>query len=625
MYISRFQLGNYKSFFEPAPLQFAQGFNIVAGQNHSGKTALLEALGLSFAGNPHRSLKTLPAKDTIPDQVSWADVSFTVIRKELVEFLLANSGSFQIARPAIGSSYANSIGYAEHSEQSAERLLSALFSEESLTFKLRAESRPGQGFGWRALAIPTYDSYLAERQGPAWNYIVCTIDRSGRPRITGAVANSHPTDIGLHLVGVFRKHVYRFAAERMNVGRGAHGNQTLLAQNASNLHEVLSQLQHNTSRFRELNRQLNGILPQVKQVSVRGTAPGHVEIVVWCHDPESQREDLVVPLWESGTGIGQVLSILYVVMTSENPQTIIIDEPQSFLHPGAARKLIQFLKLYPQHQFIMATHSATIISATNPKTITLAIYEDSETRLQQLDVAAEKGIQRTLTELGIRLSDLFGADNVLWVEGRTEEKCFPLIVEKILRRSLMGTEVLGIRQTGDLEGRDAKKVFEIYRSLTKGASLLPPAIAFILDEECRDEVAKQEMFKLSGKLAVFLPRRMYENYLLNPRAIAETANAIDGFRPNPLTEEEVRAALDAKVADPSYFCPHAYMADGTDRTKKVNAARVLEELFERFSETRVTYQKVLHGVALTEWLVKNAPGDLNEVAEALSRVLSSVG
>jgi hypothetical protein len=60
----------------------------------------------------------------------------------------------------------------------------------------------------------------------------------------------------------------------------------------------------------------------------------------------------------------------------------------------------------------------------------------------------------------------------------------------------------------DLEGRDAKRVFEIYRTLAKGASLLPPAFAFILDEECRDEVAKKELFKLSGEFAIFLPRRM---------------------------------------------------------------------------------------------------------------------
>jgi predicted ATPase len=149
---------------------------------------------------------------------------------------------------------------------------------------------------------------------------------------------------------------------------------------------------------------LIAILPQVKRVSVRAIPSQQVEIVVWSHDPETQREDLVAPLVESGTGIGQVLAILYVVLTSDRPQTIIIDEPQSFLHPGAAGKLMEFLKLHPtQHQFIIATHSSTIISAANPKTITLATFLDGESALQQLDVDAEKGIQKTLVELGIRL------------------------------------------------------------------------------------------------------------------------------------------------------------------------------------------------------------------------------
>jgi hypothetical protein len=61
------------------------------------------------------------------------------------------------------------------------------------------------------------------------------------------------------------------------------------------------------------------------------------------------------------------------------------------------------------------------------------------------------------------------------------------------------------------------------------------------------------LYKLSGNLAVFLARRMYENYLLNPKAIAEVANGIAGFRPKPLTPDEVREAIEAKLKDPSYF------------------------------------------------------------------------
>ena len=125
---------------------------------------------------------------------------------------------------------------------------------------------------------------------------------------------------------------------------------------------------NNPHRFQDLNDRLIAILPQVKRVSVRAIPSQQVEIVVWSHDPETQREDLVAPLVESGTGIGQVLAILYVVLTSDRPQTIIIDEPQSFLHPGAAGKLMEFLKLHPtRHQFIIATHSSTACTRVCPQ------------------------------------------------------------------------------------------------------------------------------------------------------------------------------------------------------------------------------------------------------------------
>jgi len=41
------------------------------------------------------------------------------------------------------------------------------------------------------------------------------------------------------------------------------------------------------------------------------------------------------------------------------------------------------------------------------------------------------------------------------VEGQTEEECFPLILNKIERRPLMGNAIVGIRET---EGADAKFV-----------------------------------------------------------------------------------------------------------------------------------------------------------------------
>lgn len=527
---------------------------------------------------------------------------------------------YRIVRPDPASAVARTLGYTEVSEASANRLLKSLSRLDTLAFNMRREAQLGQWGGWRLLRVPSFDLYPPEG-GSAFSYISFTLGSNGEFIFSGWNADPSPVDIGLELTGRFQQHIYRFAAERLKIGRGPHGANTRLVPDASNLPEVLSQLQDNRIRFDRLNRWLNLILPQVHQVSARGVGPGEVGIFVWTHDPKSERDDLAVPLSESGTGIGQVLAILYVVLTSERPQTILIDEPQSFLHPGAARKLIDFLKEYPRHQFIIATHSATVIAAANPKTITLAQLEGSESTLRQLDTEAERGIQTTLAELGIRLSDVFGADNILWVEGRTEEKCFPMIIERLLRRPLMGTQIQGIRETGDLEGRDAKRVFEIYKSLAKGPSLLPPAIAFVLDDECRDDVTKNELRSLSENRVVFLQRRMYENYLLNSRAIAEVANAIVGFRSSTVRPEEVRAAIDSKLAQPQFYCSPDRMEPPQTRIRHVDAAGVLERIFAELSETRVSYQKVRHGVALTEWLTENAPADLMEVEDILKAKL----
>jgi predicted ATPase len=619
MYISRFQVANYKSFLEPAPLEFTPGFNIISGQNNSGKTALLEALGLKFIWNPHRSLRTIPVRDAAPGQLSWADVSFTSAPKELQEFMLSEPGAtYTVPKPEVNSRFAQEISFSDDSVEAAQRLLNAIFSRDDLTFKIRFQIGPGQVFQPTPSNAPSYGLYKAQGSVDSWRSVSFRPKANGQFEVIGQQqANG---DVGFQLVRFFMRNVYRFSAERLKVGRSAHGAHPILQQDASNLPQVLDLLQHNPSRFRDLNKHLNVILPQVRHISVRPIDQMQVEIVVWCHDPETRREDLVVPLSESGTGIGQVLAVLYVVLTSDRPQTIIIDEPQSFLHPGAARKLIEFLKLHPQHQFIIATHSATIISAANPRTITLATFQDGESALQQLDVDAEKGIQKTLIELGIRLSDLFGADKILWVEGRTEEKCFPIIVEKLMHRPLMGIEILGIVQTGDLEGRDAKKIFKIYRSLAQGASLLPPAVAFVLDDEGRNDATKKELLTMSGDLALFLPRRMYENYLLNAEAIAEVANSIENFRATPITSAEVSAAMEKRLNATEYFRTPKIPEDPI---RNVDAGKVLSEIFSELSETRVSYQKVPHGVALTERLIKNAPEELREVVGMLSTVLKT--
>jgi hypothetical protein len=185
----------------------------------------------------------------------------------------------------------------------------------------------------------------------------------------------------------------------------------------------------------------------------------------------------------------------------------------------------------------------------------------------------------------------------------------------------MGTAILRIRQTGDLEGRDAVRVFELYRRLSSSNSLLPPAVAFVLDAECRTQEQRTEIRKLSGELAEFLPRRMYENYLLDPRSIAETMNQIPNFREKPISEQEVRDLIDAKRANLRYFCPSTKTVPA-DWRKEIDGAVILKEIFSELSNTKESFVKAKHSVAITETLLKEKPEELREIADFLAKLLS---
>jgi hypothetical protein len=314
--------------------------------------------------------------------------------------------------------------------------------------------------------------------------------------------------------------------------------------------------------------------------------------------------------------------MLYVVLTSTRPSVIVIDEPQSFLHPGAARKLIEVLADNPQHQYIITTHSPSVVSAGAGGAVTLARLESGATILEQVNTEDAKGQEILLAELGARLSDVFGSDNILWVEGQTEEVCYRRILGDLIRKPLMGTQILGVRHTGDLEGAAAERTLEIYGKMAVGTSLVPPALGFLFDSECLSEQKKAELVRKSKGLLSFLPRRMYENYLLHTEAIGAVVNSIANFRANPITSDEVSALLQMALGDRAYYCDKELPVIAEERMSFIHAKKALRAIFSELSETRVRYDEVAHGLALTEWLIANDSAALQEVTERLTELLA---
>jgi len=597
MYIERFHVHNYKSILDSQAMVLGPGFNVIVGKNNSGKTAMLQALFLRFQAKPHRSSVTVPYPGANPPPDSVVDVSFAIKMDEFRQLLGPISENLQVPVPA-SEVVRETIGRFQRQLNQPTQLLEVRLRNGEI------ESASLGGYGnltdlsrWTPGNIRVDDESVQ-------------FEGSGNDVSGGSIHNS----FGYRLANALRDRIFCFQSERFNIGRHPVGDSPVLRADAQNLPQVLQLLQtQNPPRYARLLQLTQAVFPEIQQITVP-PAGSDAHVHIWFEDPINERQDLAVPLLESGTGTAQVLAMLYVVLDAGlESRVVLIDEPQSFLHPGAARALFGILKTFKQHQYVITTHSPVALASLGVTTLLLARRNAAETKVDQVNTEDAKSLEALLAELGVRFSDVFGAERILWVEGRTEEICFPILVHRLLERSLQASVIMGVVHIGDLDRRHARTALQIYTRLSGGGGLLPPALGFVLDQDERTATERQDLERQSRGVVRFLPRRMYENFLINPEAIASVASAIPGFRDNPLTAREVS---DWVQANGRCF--------GTPATpfepvwiREVNAGKLLIGIFAEFSEGRVEYDKVLHGLALTEHITEHAPTELDELRDLL--------
>ena len=609
MKIHSVQVINYKCFYDLGEIIISPLFTIITGKNNAGKTALTQALSLNIENKPHRSFETVPTPTTPIKGQSSVRIKIDLSVQEFYE-LYSNIGE--------------EFNFYRMPTQSADTQIQQINSVfEKGTLPLMLEYNPG-GFTAAYLDIPC----TSQNTNTGFQF---SIPKEGKVPIikrdhTSVVMNSTAPYL---IAPYIRDRLYHFNAERFNVGQYGIGPDPNLHSDARNLAQVLNNLQtKNPSKFGELIAHANTIFPDVHYITAppHEKAEGMVWINVWPVPVPTQRADLAIPLQESGTGLGQVLAILYVAISSEYPRPIIIDEPQSFLHPGAIRNLISILQTYySQHQYIVTTHSPIVLTSAVSSAIIHLTKTTSESSVQIIDPSNASALKTLLSDVGARLSDVFGADKILWVEGRTEEECFPIILNKIVHRALVGTAIVGIINVGDIQGRDASKIISIYRRLCTGNALIPPSVGFIFDKEGKSTAQQDDIIRMSPKTVHFIPRRMYENYLIKPAAIAAVISDLPGFPKSPVPEEKILEWLQDNGDDKKFLAKEDQDIEvlSDEWLKAIDGAKLLQDLFIYLSDGTFGYEKVEYGIALTTFLCEHAPEALSEIAQFIELTLNA--
>jgi predicted ATPase len=596
MRIKQIRILNYKSFSDSEWIELAPGFNVIVGKNSSGKTALLESFRFN-GNNNHPHLTLSRRRDTpLPERSNFQlEVEFS--ENELLDALLSHDSiDFPIRSRAINGTSRLQAGV---------QLVHEFFGEPRQTLKLHTS--PGQGFS--AVGYPSHGKFPQEAEQ---TYIQVRADKAhGTYSLSNDFGGASDNVANLFST-MFPRKVYVFRAERLNIGESGFSEARVLDANAQNLPQVLFSLTTNPYLFDRYNRHVNEIFPYITRVTVFPKG-GNLDVRLWWVNTSTEREDLAVPLRESGTGVGQALAILYVAMTMQKG-VIAIDEPNSFLHPGAAKKLIEILKQY-DHQYIITTHSPEIIASTNPNAIFSAHWNNGDTKVDEVPLLSPTAQKTLLADIGVSAIDVFGADKIIWVEGETEEECFPLILQRTLKAIPPGLDFLAVRSVDEVvrkQGTD-DLTFELYRKLSSEAAIVPKLLKFSFDREMRsDEYLKKATEDTKGKVQ-FLPARHYECFLLNEAALSailSAESAILGREPVSVADIKDWAGKNADKYGGQ--TPWTGSIEDHKWRERADAANLLKQLFSDFLLAQ--YSKTKHSRSLTEWLLDNNPEFLSTLS-----------
>jgi len=243
---------------------------------------------------------------------------------------------------------------------------------------------------------------------------------------------------------------------------------------------------------------------------------------------EDQR-GICVPLYNRGMGIQRLVMVALLKYIAEKQsgnlikdRIFAIEEPETSLHPGAQRELIDsFRKLRKKgYQIIMTSHSPVFASEASEKDIVLVTRQkESASIVQHPNLQPDMVVD----ELGILPRDqIISYSACLFVEGPSDKMFFETVAKKFKDAGLIEQDFCDKNIGGVIVGGNNLKFYVEGRVLKK----LSRKFAVIVDSDKkrpRDQVKKRKIdwqcrCREEGGEFFILRKRELENYL-HPAAV----------------------------------------------------------------------------------------------------------
>jgi AAA15 family ATPase/GTPase len=227
--------------------------------------------------------------------------------------------------------------------------------------------------------------------------------------------------------------------------------------------------------------------------------------------------DFAAEIGWMGHGLQMWLQTMWFLSKSKEDSTVILDEPDVYMHADLQRKLIRFLKTRYK-QVIIATHSIEIISEVEPENI-LVIDKKSEISNYSTSVPAVQSLVNRLGSIqNIGLARLWSSKKLLLVEGKD------IAILKRLQDTLFSnqSDPFDIIPRSSIGGWSGWQYVIGADFVLKNGLKQNINVYCILDSDYHSESEIEERIKEAKSLGIILhiwERKEIENYLFSPTAI----------------------------------------------------------------------------------------------------------
>jgi energy-coupling factor transporter ATP-binding protein EcfA2 len=277
---------------------------------------------------------------------------------------------------------------------------------------------------------------------------------------------------------------------------------------------------------------------QVRELAGAGSSTGQPLSLLLRND------DYVAEVATMGHGLQMWLQTMWFLARIATDATVILDEPDVYMHPDLQRRLIRHLR-HQRRQLVITTHSVEIMSEVNPEDI--LVLDRQHTRSSF--ATSFPAVQRVLDHIGsaqnLQLAKLWHARRSLLVEGN-DFRLLADVFDVLFPDDPDGLSAIPTMSIGGWTGWP----YAIGSSMLRNSGGDSIAVYCILDSDYHAEAQKaarrEQAIRNNVRLHIW-SRKEIENYFIVPTAICRAIEERVARRTKPPSLLEVEQEIDAVI------------------------------------------------------------------------------